>query len=322
MAMNEKKLNEGHAHMRSAENSQKTSLFKWKPDLEVAIDEYSKAAVCFRTCKAHDLAKNAYLKAAELQAQTNSKFYAGKSYEQVALLCKETKHLEQAAELLEKASAMFIEHGTPDSARLVLEKGAKMVEQELPLKAVHMYKKASAIADNEDRPSSAAENIGKSARILIHQRKLEQSIEYLKKEIHYHKKIQNWPMIGKAAIGVIMLYLHNEDFAGAFGFYEECFKFPQLANGDDAISMYRLLKAYDTADETAGRAVLDSPLIRHMDNAFAKLARDVEIPHVGTCSQDWGPSPDDPIDEVAEATAQLAADDDIIEEDNDVLDLL
>ncbi|XP_014768088.1 gamma-soluble NSF attachment protein [Octopus bimaculoides] len=321
MAMNEKKLNEGHAHMRTAENSQKTSLFKWKPDLEVAIEEYSKAAVCFRTCKAYDLAKNAYLKAAELQAQTNAKFYAGKSYEQVALLCKETKQLEQAAELLEKASAMFMEHGTPDSARLVLEKGAKMVEQEFPLKAVHMYKKASAIADNEDRPNNAAENIGKAARILIHQRKLEQSIEYLKKEIHHHKKTQNWPMIGKAAVGVILLYLHNEDFAGGFNFYEEHFKRPELSDSDDAVYMYRLLKAYDTADEAAGRAVLDSPLVRHMDNAFAKLARDLEIPEIGTSSQDWGPSPHDPIDEIAEATARLAADD-YYEEEDEELDLL
>ena len=48
-----------------------------------------------------------------------------RNYEQVALLCKETKHFDQAAELMEKAASMFVEHGTPDSARLVLEKGGK-----------------------------------------------------------------------------------------------------------------------------------------------------------------------------------------------------
>ncbi|CAE1287156.1 NAPG [Acanthosepion pharaonis] len=151
-------------------------------------------------------------------------FHAAKNYEQVALLCKETKHFEQAAELMEKSASMFVEHGTPDSARLVLEKGGKMVEKELPLKAVHLYKKASAIADNEDRPNNAAENIGKCARILINERKLDQAMECLKKEIAFHERSQSYPMIGKSVTGIILVYLHNDDFAAAYAFYEKSFK--------------------------------------------------------------------------------------------------
>lgn len=319
--MNDKKLNEGHSHMRAAENCQKTSLFKWKPDLEGAIEEYSKAATCFRTCKAYDLAKNAYIKTAELQAITNSLFHAAKNYEQVALLCKETKHFEQAAELMEKSASMFIENGTPDSARLVLEKGGKMVEKEIPLKAVHLYKKASAIADNEDRPNNAAENIGKCARILINERKLDQSMECLKKEIAFHERSQSYPMIGKSVTGIILVYLHNDDFAAAYAFYEKSFKYPMFPESDDAACMHRLLKAYDTCNEEAGRAVLDSSFIRHMDNAFSKLARDLVIPTTGTSGMEWGPSPGDPVDEVAEAAAQLAGDD-LDDDDDDEMDLL
>lgn len=318
-----KKINEGHSHMRAAENCQKTSLFKWKPDLDGAIEEYNKAAMCFRTSKAYDLAKNAYIKSAELQSITNSKYFAGKNYEQVALLCKETKNFEQAADLMEKAAAMFMEHGTPDSARLVLEKGAKMVDKDEPMKAVNLYKKASAIADNEDRPNSAAEDIGKAARILINQRKLDEALECLQKEIMFHERSQSYPMIGKAVTGIILVFLHNEDFAGAYAFYEKCFKYPEFPESEDAACMHRLLKAYDTCDEDAGRAVLDSSFIRHMDNAFSKLARDLVIPTTGTSGMEWGPSPGDPVDEVAEAAAQLAGDDlDDDDDEDDEMDLL
>jgi hypothetical protein len=48
-----------------------------------------------------------------------------RSYEQAGLLSKENKELDQAVHYMERASFMFQEHGTPDTAALCLEKAAK-----------------------------------------------------------------------------------------------------------------------------------------------------------------------------------------------------
>ena len=42
-----------------------TSMFKWKPDFESAATEYQKAATCFKNAKAHEQAKEAFLKEAD-----------------------------------------------------------------------------------------------------------------------------------------------------------------------------------------------------------------------------------------------------------------
>jgi len=49
-----------------------------------------------------------------------------RSYEQAGLLCKENKDYDEAVRLMELASYMFQEHGTPDTAALCLEKAAKL----------------------------------------------------------------------------------------------------------------------------------------------------------------------------------------------------
>ena len=48
-----------------------------------------------------------------------------RSYEQAGLISKENKELDLAVQYMERASFMFQEHGTPDTAALCLEKAAK-----------------------------------------------------------------------------------------------------------------------------------------------------------------------------------------------------
>jgi len=48
-----------------------------------------------------------------------------RSYEQAGLISKEAGDLDAAVGFMERASFMFQEHGTPDTAALCLEKAAK-----------------------------------------------------------------------------------------------------------------------------------------------------------------------------------------------------
>lgn len=62
--------------------------------------------------------------------------------EQAALVSKEIGDLEAIFKLSERAACMFQEHGVPDTAALTLDKGAKMIDGQLPEKALHMYEHA------------------------------------------------------------------------------------------------------------------------------------------------------------------------------------
>ena len=51
--------------------------------------------------------------------------YYFRAFEQAGLLSKENKEMDLAVQFMERASLMFQEHGTPDTAALCLEKAAK-----------------------------------------------------------------------------------------------------------------------------------------------------------------------------------------------------
>jgi hypothetical protein len=48
-----------------------------------------------------------------------------RALEQAGAMLKEMKKLDEAAELMQRAGSLYQEHGTPDTAALVLIKAAK-----------------------------------------------------------------------------------------------------------------------------------------------------------------------------------------------------
>lgn len=251
---------------------------KWSPDLDGAASEYIKAATCYKNAKALPEARDAYLKAAEMQERMKSPFHAAKSYEQAGLISKENKELDLAVKYMERASFMFQENGTPDTAALCLEKAAKMVEMNEPARAVELYKKASDVADIEDRPRQSAENIGKAGRLLIRLQRYEEAIACLNKEIDFYAAADNFAMINKLVLGVVLLKLTLGDYTAADQFYRSSISHPGFPESEECAAIDELLQAYDDGDEESARRVLSIPLIKYMDNAFAKLSRDLVIP--------------------------------------------
>ncbi|XP_076449830.1 LOW QUALITY PROTEIN: gamma-soluble NSF attachment protein-like [Babylonia areolata] len=286
----DKKLCEGLEHLRLADKCMKTSLFKWKPDFDGAAAEYGKAATAFKNAKAFEQAKESYMKAADAQKAMNSPFHAAKSYEQAGLLCKENKEYDEAVRLMEMASYMFQEHGTPDTAAICLEKAAKMVEQVNAGKAITLYKKACEVGECEDRPRQSGEAIGKAARLLVKENRFDEALECLKKEIGYYAEVEGYAHIRKLVMGIILIHLHQEDYVAADLFFRDALNFPEFGSSEEAGALQDLLKAYDDGDDENVRSTLSLPLFKYMDNAFAKLARDMKVP-VGLGSGNGGKSP-------------------------------
>ncbi|XP_012268519.1 gamma-soluble NSF attachment protein-like isoform X2 [Athalia rosae] len=271
------KMEEGMAHIRQAEKSLKTSLLKWRPDFEIAADEYSHAATCFRNAKAFQQCKECLLKASDCHKQNRSWFHAAKSIEQAVLVCKELGNLSEVPKLAHSACTLYQQHGSPESGATVLDKAAKLLESTEPEQALELFKRAADVVMGEDSPRQAAEYMSKVARILVKLRMYDQAADAVRREIGMHQQIDHTPSVGRLAVALVLVQLARGDQVAA----EKAFKeWGNYCDAPEVQTLEMLLQAYDNEDADSARSALNSPFIKHMDIEYAKLARGLPLPQV------------------------------------------
>lgn len=270
-----KKIQEGLEFIKSAEKSLKTSLLKWRPDYEVAAEEYSKAATCFKNTKSYEQCKECLLKAADCHRQNRSLFHAAKSLEQAMLVCKDLGDLREVAQLAGRACTLYQQHGSPESGAGVLDKAAKILEQTQPEQALELYQRAGEVAMIEDSSKQAAEYISKTARILVKLQLYDRAATAIRREIGLHQQAEHLPAIGRLAVALVLVQLARGDTVAA----EKAFKeWGNCCEAPEVQTLEMLLTAYDEEDPDAAKAALNSPFIKHMDVEYARLARDLPLP--------------------------------------------
>ncbi|XP_023682095.1 N-ethylmaleimide-sensitive factor attachment protein, gamma b [Paramormyrops kingsleyae] len=275
------KINEAHEHIAKAEKCLKTSLTKWKPDYDSAASEYSKAAVAFKNAKQFEQAKDAYVKEAEYHTENKALFHAAKALEQAGMMMKDMKRMPEAIQYIEKASMMYVENGTPDTAAMALDRAGKLIEPVNVEKAIDLYKKAASVFENEDRLRQAAELLGKSSRLLVRLRRLDEAAASIHKEKNMYKEIENYPTCFKKTIAQVLVHLHRNDFVAADKCVRESYSIPGFSGSEDCVAMEQLLQGYDEQDEDVVNRVCSSPLLKYMDNDYAKLAVTLKVPGGG-----------------------------------------
>uniref|UniRef100_A0A8C8K4Z8 Gamma-soluble NSF attachment protein n=1 Tax=Oncorhynchus tshawytscha TaxID=74940 RepID=A0A8C8K4Z8_ONCTS len=279
------KINEAHDHIAKAEKYLKTSFMKWKPDYDSAASEYSKAAVAFKNAKMLEEAKEAYLQEAE--AHTNNKTYpfAANALEAAGMMLKvsfnDMQRIPEAIQYIERASMMYVENGTPDTAALALDRAGKLIESQDLAKAVDLYQKAASVFENEDRLRQAVEMLGKASRLLVRQHKLDEAAVSIQKEKNMYKEIENYPTCFKKTIAQVLVHLHRNDFVAADKCVRESYSLPGFSGSEDCIALEQLLQGYDEQDEDQVHCVCNSPLFKYMDNDYAKLSISLRVPGGG-----------------------------------------
>ncbi|XP_012279169.1 gamma-soluble NSF attachment protein [Orussus abietinus] len=269
------KIEEGNSHIRQAEKSLKTSLLKWKPDFEVAADEYTHAATCFRIAKSFKQCRECLSKAADCYKQNRSWFHAAKSIEQVILICKEIGDLSEVPKLAHSACSLYQQHGSPESGATVLDKTGKLIESTEPEKALELFQRAADIVMGEDSPRQAAEYMSKVARLLVKLKMYDQAADAVRREIGMHQQIDHIPSVGRLAVALVLVQLARGDQVAA----EKAFKeWGNYCDGPEVQTLEMLLQAYDNEDAESARSALNSPFIKHMDVEYAKLARGLPLP--------------------------------------------
>ncbi|NWI70685.1 SNAG protein, partial [Todus mexicanus] len=190
----------------------KTGFLKWKPDYDSAATEYGKAAVAFKNAKQFDQAREACLREAE--AHENNKAATDSSVS-LPHPSQEMQRLPEAVQLIEKASMMYLENGTPDTAAIALERAGKLIENVSPEKAVQLYQQAASVFENEERLRQALEMLGKASRLLVRGRRLDEAALSLQKEKSIYKEIENYPTCYKKTIAQVLVHLHRNDYVAA-----------------------------------------------------------------------------------------------------------
>ncbi|KAJ8277555.1 hypothetical protein GJAV_G00076580 [Gymnothorax javanicus] len=275
------KINEAHEHIAKAEKYLKTSFMKWKPDYDSAASEYAKAAVAFKNAKQLELAKDAYLKEAEAHTENRALFHAAKALEQAGMMLKDMERMPEAIQYIEKASMMYVENGTPDTAAMALDRAGKLIEPIDLEKAVNLYQQAASVFENEDRLRQAAELLGKASRLLVRLQRFDEAAVSLQKEKNMYKEIENYPTCFKKTIAQVLVQLHRNDYVAADKCVRESYSIPGFSGSEDCIAMEQLLQGYDEQDEEQVSRVCNLPLIKYMDNDYAKLAISLKVPGGG-----------------------------------------
>lgn len=270
-----KKIEEGQELVRQAEKSLKTTLLKWKPDYDVAADEYSKAATCFRIAKSFDKSKECFMKAIECHKNNSSWFHAAKCYEQIIIILKDTDNFVEIEPTANKACSLYQQHGSPEAGASALDKAAKIVENKHPEVALRLYQHAMEVVLNEDSTRQAAEFATKVSRLMVKLKMFDQAANAILREISLNQATESYSQIGRLTVGLVLVQLARGDYVAAEKSYKE---WGNCCDPQEIQTLEMLLQGFDEEDPDLARRALSSPFIKHMDVEYAILARDLPLP--------------------------------------------
>lgn len=270
-----KKIEDAQEHIRQAEKSLKTGLLKWRPEYDIACDEYQKAATIYRNAKSYDQCKECLMKAAECHMQNRSLFHAAKCFEQVILVLKEQNNFGEIESLGHRACRLYQQQGSPEAAASALDKAAKIIENIHPEQALNLYQHAIEVVMIEDHSRQGASYATKVSRIMVRLGMFDQAADALRREICLNQQTESYQAIGRLAVALVLVQLARGDSVAA----EKAFKeWGNCCDANEVQTLEMLIQAYDDEDPDLARQALASPFIKHMDVEYARLARDLQLP--------------------------------------------
>ncbi|CAB3226365.1 unnamed protein product [Arctia plantaginis] len=269
------KVLEAREHCKAAEKYLKTSLLRWKPDFDSAADEYSQAAQCYRIARELENSKNCHLKASEYYKKNRAFFHAAKSLENALIVCKEKASPEELYNLAMEASSLYQQHGSGDSGASILDKAAKILEENSPELAVKLFQQAADVSATESSQHQGSEYISKASRLLVKLQRYDQAVDSLRREIGFHQEADNVGAVGRLTVAIVLVQLARGDNVAAEKAYKEWGSNCEMA---EIQTLEQLLQAYDEEDRESAKKALASPFIRNMDVEYARLAASVPLP--------------------------------------------
>lgn len=272
---------EALAHVNNAEKLLKTSFLqlRFKPEFDEAATEYKTAANLYRAAQSYEEAADCHVKASECYKTKGAEFHAAKQLEAAAMILKDHDQMPKAVNMIKAAVDLYVEHGTPDTAALSLDRAAKMVTHANPALSVELYTKACDVREANGNPKECAESIGRAARVLLRMKRYDQALGALRKEIDFLNEAgESHGLVNKLVMGVVLVHLHMGDLVAAQQELAKAHGYYSFADSEEAGGIAALIEAYDQGDGPGVARAARSELFRFMENEFTKLARDLQLP--------------------------------------------
>lgn len=279
------KLKDALEHTKAADKALKTGFLKWNPDYDTAASEYTKAATNYKLAGSPEKAKDAYIKAADIQRKLGSLFHSAKLLTQAAGIAADLKEAEEVVDLMERACSLYREHGAPDTAAMTLSKAGKMCEMSLPDKSIDLYLKAADLCENDDKVREACDYLNQAVRMQLKQKRGIKSAETMKKRIVLLKQVGNVNMAYNVTLGMVITYLSEGDYVSANDSYNGGFSLSGFGESDQAMYCEHFLKAFEEGDEDLLTKTRSQPTVLHLDTELARLAKSLRLSEVDVPSK-------------------------------------
>lgn len=193
------------------------------------------------------------------------------------ILGKELNNWKEAVNYFQKACMMYREHGTPDTAALCLDRGAKMLESVSPEQAADFYATAADVSMIENKSHAAAEYYGKAARVHLKLKNLAKAADLMRSQLSHLIESQDMGGSGRVVVCLVIVCLAMDDYvAGRRSFTEN----RAYVEQHELYTMELLLEGFDTNDPGKIASALKHPFLKSLDNEITKLIR--------TMSQKYG----------------------------------
>lgn len=273
--MEARKNAEGETHLQNADKYMETSFLKLKfsPDWDSAADELNKAATCFKVAKNWESCRKAHMRASEAYANSGGLFHAAKQLDQAVLICKEQNNFTEVVSLAERGGLLYRQAGSPESATQLLIKGAKYLEREHPDEALGLYEKAAETVGVEDRPVEAAQHLESTARLLVKLGRYDQAADTLHNSLNLFT--EGGANCGRVVLGLVLVQIARGDVIAAGKVWSQWGGF---CDGSQSGAANDIITGFSEQDGDLAKRGLSSPTVMHLDNEFAKLARDTVVP--------------------------------------------
>eukprot|EP00056_Hartaetosiga_gracilis_P019613 m.15138 g.15138 ORF g.15138 m.15138 type:complete len:410 (-) comp7812_c0_seq1:195-1424(-) len=241
-------------HIAAGEKALKTSLFKWKPEYDIAVAEFEKAGLHFKLAKLYKQAADAYVRASECHAQpecSSTPYHVGKALESASTCAREAKDTQRAIDLLHQAALQFRMTGKNAPACSALEKAAKLSEQSGDFKKAHgIWLEVTDLYEEEEKLRQCKRPIENAITAALRANYKKSAAKALERQSKLLDGNANATFVYQSVLSRVVVYISDNDFAAAdHAHTEACSDFSGYGSSTEGMLSSRLLQACEDGDE-------------------------------------------------------------------------
>eukprot|EP00055_Hartaetosiga_balthica_P011945 m.56142 g.56142 ORF g.56142 m.56142 type:complete len:403 (+) comp7786_c0_seq1:19-1227(+) len=273
-------------HLATAEKALKTSIFKWKPEYDVASSEFEKAGLHFKLAKLYERATEAYVRAAECHGNkecTSTPYHVGKALESASTCAREAMNVKLSIDLLHQAAVQFRLTGKNAPACAALEKAAKMSEKDGQFDVAHeIWLEVSDLFEEEGKPRQCKRPMESAISSALRAGNKDAAIKALERQANLLDGNANATFVYQSVLSLIVVHLSEEDFVAADKAHQyACSTFSGFGSSTEGMLSIRLLQAFEDNDDSELNEIKRNQTFSFLLADVSSLAKTLQLSDMG-----------------------------------------